>query len=150
MIPILLQVKQGTSLKELGLQFERNKKSIVLLIVNCSVAIVIISRIVILEANMTEALPIVIQLCAIGISEEILCRGIIYHEIDKGFQNRVISIIISSIIFAFLFHSGDTDLANLFIRLPLGLLFAVIRCYSGNVYNGIVMHIWYNSLMFIL
>lgn len=149
-IPILLQVKKGISLKDLGLQFVRDKKNIILLLVNSFAAIVIISRIVVLEANISEAVPIIIQLCAIGISDEILCRGIIYHEIENGFHSKIAAVIVSSIIFAFLFHSGDTDLANLVIRFPLGIIFAALRCYTGNVYNGIVMHIWYNSLMFIL
>lgn len=150
LIPVCLQLKKGTSIKELGLQLAKDKKNFILLIANGTVAIVIISRLVMLEGNISAAIPIVIQLCTIGISEEILCRGVIYHELEVGFQKKLISVIVSSIIFAFLFHSGDTDMANLVIRFPLGLILAIVRCFTGNVYSGVLMHIWYNTLMFIL
>lgn len=97
-----------------------------------------------------DAVPVVFQLCAIGISEEILCRGILYFEIKQGFHSNWLAIVLSSVIFAFLFHSGDTDLANLMVRLPLGVVLALLRSYTGNVYSSIIAHIWYNSWLFII
>lgn len=148
-IPVILHLKR-TSLMDLGLKFTADKKNLILFILNSSIVLVVFWQIIINAQSLEKALPVIIQLCIIGASEETLCRGIIYYEIDKGFHNKWISIILSSLIFAFLFHSGDTDLANLIIRMPLGIVLASVRCCTGNIYNSIIIHIWYNSLMFIL
>lgn len=148
-IPVLFQLRR-VSVRELGIKFSHDKKNIVILGINCFIVIILLGKLVLNFNSLLDALPIVFQLCTIGISEEILCRGIIYHEIESGFGNKWFAVILSSMIFAFLFHSGDTDLANLAIRFPLGLTLALVRCYTGNVYSSIMMHIWYNSWMFIL
>lgn len=147
-IPVLFQLRR-VSVRELGIKFSHDKKNIVILGINCFIVIILLGKLVLNFNSLLDALPIVFQLCTIGISEEILCRGIIYHEIESGFGNKWFAVILSSMIFAFLFHSGDTDLANLAIRFPLGLTLALVRCYTGNVYSSIMMHIWYNSWMFI-
>ncbi len=149
-IPIYIQIKHKTSINDLGLKGCWNRRSIILLCCNITIALVMFIKLIQEFSDLKSVIPIIIQLCAIGISEEILCRGVIYHEIDNAFHSKILSIFISSIIFAFLFHSGDSDFVNLVVRLPLGLAFAIMRCYTGNVYNSIVMHVWYNSLMFIL
>lgn len=149
-IPICIQVKNKTSISDLGLKIDWNKRNIMLLCSNITILLIIFVKLIQEASDLRSVAPVIIQLCAIGISEEILCRGIIYHEIDNAFHSKIVSVLISSVIFAFLFHSGDSDLANLLVRLPLGLTFATMRCYTGNVYNSIVMHVWYNSLMFIL
>lgn len=149
-IPIFMQRKKNTSMDDLGLHFVRDKKSMILLTVNVFIALAIFTRLFQTAHSLKEAVPVMIQLCVIGLSEEVLCRGIIYLEINQTFHNKLAAVLISSVIFAFLFHSGDSDSANLFVRLPLGFAFAVVRCYTGSVYNSIVMHVWYNSLMFIL
>ena len=149
-VPVLLQLKKKTSVIDLGLCFQYNWQSIVTLVINILFALTIFTKLVLVIESLSEAVPVIFQLCAIGVSEEILCRCVIYHEIEHAFHNKAATIFISAVIFAFLFHSGDGDLTNLLVRLPLGLIFAAVRCYTGNIYNSIVMHIWYNSLMFIL
>lgn len=149
-LPLWLQRKRGISREELGLKMQWNKKNMVILIVNSLFAVFLISKITLVNGNLDKTIPMVIQLAVIGVSEEILCRGIIFGEINLAVKNKLLSTIISSLIFAFLFHSGDSDTANLLIRLPLGLVLGGIRCYTGNIYNSVVMHIWYNTLMLIL
>lgn len=149
-IPVFMQRKNNTSMDDLGLCFVCDKKSMILLTVNVFIALAIFVRLFQSVHSLKEAVPVMMQLCVIGLSEEVLCRGIIYREINRTFHSQLAAVLISSVIFAFLFHSGDSDSANLFIRLPLGLAFAGVRCYTGSVYNSIAMHIWYNSLMFIL
>ena len=150
-LPVVSQLKRGTEKINLGLKLQKNKKNIIINTVNLCIMLLAFSYVFQqINLSLQEFLPMIIQLIAIGISEEVLCRGIIYYEIRNAFDNKIIAIVLSSLIFAFLFHSGDSDMANLIIRFPLGLILATVRCYTGNVYGSIEMHIWYNTIMLIL
>lgn len=149
-VPVMVQLKNKVSLEELGLKLKIDKKNIILITINLSVVGYMFYRIVILGKSWDSVIPVLLQLCAIGISEEVLCRGVVSYKINQIINSKLICVLISSLIFAFLFHSGDTDLANLLVRLPLGLILGAVRYYTGNVYNSIAMHIWYNAFMFIL
>lgn len=149
-IPIFLQKRKHMSMECIGVKWKNDRKNICILLVNICILAVCLGRLIVLYNNWSEVLPMIIQLCVIGISEEVLCRGIIYGEVHKATEKTWMAIIVSTFIFAFLFHSGDSDAANLFVRFPLGLIFALLRHYTGNVYSGAVMHTWYNTLMLII
>lgn len=150
MFPLLMEKRKKITLQDLGLKFEVNKKNIVLLIINLGLVVYSFYRMITSGGDLQRIIPVLIQLCVIGISEEVLCRGVIYYEIQKIVNKDILCIIISSLIFGFIFHSGDSDITNLLVRVPLGLLFGSIRHYTGNVYNSIVMHTWYNALVITL
>lgn len=147
-IPVAIKLRRkDVTLDDLGLIFHFNKKSVIPLLINGTIACFVIFKLFLAFGDAATALPVIIQLTAIGISEEILCRSVIFNEADKAFKNRIVTIILSSLIFAFMFHSGDSDAANLLVRVPLGIMFALMRHFTGNVYSSIGMHIWYNALM---
>ncbi len=147
LLPILLERNRKVSWQELGLKFEKSKKNVFFLALNLFVAIYSLYRMIISGGDLEKSLPIIMQMIVIGISEETICRGVIYHEIKSFLNKDLICVIISSLLFSFVFHSGDTDLANLLIRLPLGLVLGSARYYTGSIYNSIAMHIWYNALV---
>lgn len=150
-LPVIVQKLRGIGLKELGIKFVKKKRTLIMLAINLVIVIAVYTKVVyVMQLGVEELISMAIQLVVIGIAEETLSRGIIYYEIKNVFNSNVVAIIISSLIFAFLFHSGDGDLNNLLIRFPLGLVLALIRCHTGNIYNSVAIHVWYNSLMLIV
>lgn len=91
----------------------------------------------------------ILHILAIGISEEIMLRSIVYDEVHSKF-NTVISVIITSLIFAFIYHSGSDWQSNLLIRFPLGVILSILRIKTNNIYSSILFHSWYNMLVLIL
>lgn len=146
-LPVLFEKKRMVSWKDLGLAFEKSKKNVIMLAINLMVVAYAMYRMLVCGGELEKTIPIILQLIVIGISEETICRGVIYHEIKSCIGKEIWSVIISSLLFSFVFHSGDTDSANLFIRLPLGLVLGTVRYYTGNIYNSVAMHIWYNALL---
>lgn len=150
-VPVAVQRLRKIDFKDLGLKIKKYKRTFILLALNLITVVVVFVKVFSGRgAGAEECIAMMIQLTAIGIAEETLSRGIIYFEILNVFKSKAVAIIVSSLIFAFLFHSGDGDINNLLIRVPLGLVLALVRCYTGNLYNSIAMHVWYNSLMLIL
>ncbi len=149
-IPVLLECRKKATFKELGLVFEKNKKNMILLCINVIAALCMFGKLIFSEDSFGTVFPMLVQLSAIGISEEIICRSVLYHETKQVLKKDLWALIITSFIFAFLFHSGDSDMANLAVRVPLGLMLGSVRWYTGNVYNSILIHIWYNTAMLVL
>lgn len=64
---------------------------------------------------------VVIQFLAVALSEELLIRGIILFELRKFF-NDSFSIIVSSLIFAFVYHSNADMWINFLLRFGVSIL----------------------------
>ncbi|QSZ26622.1 CPBP family intramembrane metalloprotease [Aceticella autotrophica] len=80
---------------------------------------------------------------AVGLSEEILVRGVILKELKKIF-NVYYSIVIDALIFAFVFHANDNIEINLFIRFPLGLILGLIATRAKSIHPCVLLHWSYN------
>lgn len=83
----------------------------------------------------------------VALSEEFLTRGILIKKLSKTFT-PALCLIISSICFAFIFHSNVSMLMNLLIRLPLGLLLGFLYLKAKNLRTPILVHWVYNVLVF--
>ena len=70
----------------------------------------------------------------ISISEEVLFRYIIYTIIRKNHSYRS-TVLITSILFAFLLHMNYPLLDNLFIRMPFSIVFTMIATKLGLQYS---------------
>ncbi|MDO5649541.1 MAG: CPBP family intramembrane metalloprotease [Gallicola sp.] len=71
-----------------------------------------------------------IHFLAIGVGEEYLFRKIHFDYLkEKG--GVVFSLIVTSVLFAFLLHLNESFLSNLLIRFPLGILLGLIRIRWG-------------------
>ena len=147
-IPLLVKIKiDNKSLNDLGLVFIRNKK---ILTLNILILVAVIFSFCTSNAfNSSEIPAMILHILAIGISEEIMLRSIVYDEVHSKF-NTVISVIITSLIFAFIYHSGSDWQSNLLIRFPLGVILSILRIKTNNIYSSILFHSWYNMLVLIL
>ena len=150
-IPLLVKIKiDNKSLNDLGLVFIRNKKNIIILTLNILILVAVIFSFCTSNAfNSSEIPAMILHILAIGISEEIMLRSIVYDEVHSKF-NTVISVIITSLIFAFIYHSGSDWQSNLLIRFPLGVILSILRIKTNNIYSSILFHSWYNMLVLIL
>ena len=147
-IPLIVKVKyENKSFKELGLIYTSNKRNNILLALNMVVLMVMGVRFVTLDINSGEILTMFIHILCIGVSEEIMLRSVVFDEVGSKF-NKVITIIITALIFSFIYHSGSDLQSNILIRFPLGLILGFLRSKTNNVYNSIAFHTWYN--MFVL
>ena len=147
-IPLLVKIKiDNKSLNDLGLVFIRN---IIILTLNILILVAVIFSFCTSNAfNSSEIPAMILHILAIGISEEIMLRSIVYDEVHSKF-NTVISVIITSLIFAFIYHSGSDWQSNLLIRFPLGVILSILRIKTNNIYSSILFHSWYNMLVLIL
>ena len=83
----------------------------------------------------------------VAVSEEIMLRGILMDELEKVFGGKILCCILDGLIFAFVYHSSEPPLANLFIRFPLGFVLGYCRIKSGEIYSPIMLHWAYNMFV---
>lgn len=85
----------------------------------------------------------------IAIAEEIHFRGVQYEYLKKQY-GIIKTVIITSLLFAFLLHLNDGVMSNLLIRFPLGLVLGLIR-YRFGINECILFHWVYDLIaVFIL
>lgn len=90
-----------------------------------------------------------IHYLSVAVSEEVLARGVILYYLKQLFRLPV-AIIISALIFAFVFHSNSNQLMNLCVRFPLGLIFSLITERTKSILPSICLHWGYDVLVTIL
>lgn len=84
----------------------------------------------------------------VAVAEEILVRGIILYEAEKIFYSSNISILISSIVFALVFHSVDgVSIANLLYRIPFGIIMAILYKSTGSLCTSVTIHWIYDAIL---
>lgn len=81
-----------------------------------------------------------------ALSEEALARGVLFDRIEADF-GPVVGLAVTSIVFAFVFHSNEGFLANALIRLPLGVGLGAARVASGGIWIPTGLHFLYNSII---
>ncbi len=73
-----------------------------------------------------------LHFAVIGLGEELVFRGILLHRLQQR-MNSWLAILISAVVFAFVFHSGQPFLDNLSYRLLLGIVFGLIYLRTKNI-----------------
>ncbi len=86
----------------------------------------------------------------VAISEETILRGVIMNELLYFTQNRIVLCLANSIIFAFVYHSSEDFIANLFIRVPLGFVLSYVRLRQKSIYPSIMLHLLYNMFVSVI
>lgn len=147
-IPVIIKVKyENKSLNELGLIYTNDKKNLIILAINIGILLIVAYRFIGQNtADPVSLISMITHICIIGITEEVMLRSIVYDEI-RGKVNTVMTVIITALIFAFVYHSASDAQSNLLVRFPLGLILATLRAKTDNVYSSIVFHIWYNMMV---
>ncbi|MFD1900979.1 CPBP family intramembrane glutamic endopeptidase [Enterococcus termitis] len=95
-----------------------------------------------------QKIIIIIHFLMIAFAEEFFYRYFIFNIISQN-ARCVHTVIITSLIFAFVGHISEPFLDNLLYRLPLGILFSVIRVWSKSISVPTVIHAIYNLLIII-
>ena len=147
-LPLLFWVLiQHNTLQSLGLIYSPKKWSVVM----CSGMgmIVLISTCYLTNNDEIKitAFTICFHFLVVAISEEIIMRGIIMHEISRVSSNGVIICVVNAVVFAFVFHSNEDFLSNLVVRLPLGLILSFSKLKSKDIYLPIMIHWAYDMGM---
>jgi hypothetical protein len=142
-LPVLYEkVYEKESLYNIGLVYGRNRIYIFWMLVSFAILLASILRIYRIEQTLFFIL--VLHNFAVGLSEEILVRGVILTELKKIF-NVYSSIVIDALIFAFVFHANEDIKINLFIRFPLGLILALIATRAKSIHPCVLLHWAYNA-----
>jgi len=147
-LPVLYEkVYEKESLYNIGLVYGRNRIYIFWMLV--SFAILLASILSIYRIEQTLFFILVLHNFAVGLSEEILVRGVILTELKKIF-NVYSSIVIDALIFAFVFHANEDIKINLFIRFPLGLILALIATRAKSIHPCVLLHWAYNAAVVLI
>jgi hypothetical protein len=87
-----------------------------------------------------------LQTIAVAVCEEMWARGILFYVISKFTSNRIVMILLSSVIFTFLIHINRGFYNNLIYRLPGAVLMCVVYDRSKKLHYSILVHFVYNML----
>jgi len=91
--------------------------------------------------------PFVIHFLVIAIVEEVLIRGIITDRLKEVFINEWLAILISALIFSFVFHSRNGFVNGLIYHVPFALLMSLIYKKTGALEVPIMIHWIYNVVL---
>ncbi len=148
-LPLIMKIKvEKVPFQDIGLIYRKSKLSLGFIVTFSLILITLIIKSYTMELPI-PAFTIILSFMIVAIAEEIMLRGIIQHEVEKIF-NPVISVFITSLIFAFIYHSGGDVYDNLFIRFSIGLILGFIRLKTGSLYNSILFHWVYNIFVTIM
>ncbi|MDR3596028.1 type II CAAX endopeptidase family protein [Clostridium sp.] len=148
LIPIyILKFTDKLTFNDIGLSGFKNRKAIIM---NISILILFVSIVIYAQKfnTLISNYYVFIHFMFIGISEEILSRGIIIHILSRNLS-KIVSMIISSLIFAFILHSNEDILTNLIIRVPLGIILGSMYLYTKNLSSSILLH-WFYDVVVVL
>nr|WP_245341845.1 CPBP family intramembrane glutamic endopeptidase [Enterococcus rivorum] len=96
--------------------------------------------------NDSEGIAIIVSFIVVALTEEFYSRGVLYSEIERMW-GRQTAVLLSSFIFAFLFHSNSEFVVNLLFRLPIALLLGILRKKTNSIYIGSAVHYIYNIIV---
>ncbi len=127
------------SIKELGIGEIKNYEILCIL----SVISLMILYLYVDKSNLRIILliQVVLQNMGVAFSEEFFSKGILFFIGKKITSNKGVVVIISSIVFAFMFHSGDLFMTNLTYRFPMGIILGIIYLKTDNIYLPIILHV---------
>lgn len=137
------------NLHEIGLQYHASKKNNIVLIFNLMLLVTSFIMMFHLKMGTVYTLSIIISFLVVALTEEFMMRGIILNTLNEKLP-WILSALVSSVLFAFVYHSSDVDSVNLVWRFPLGFVFCVVTKCSGSIYQSAIMHFWVNIMVNIL
>lgn len=138
LFPILFLIRyKRMTLTKIGFTNRFNGLAMITLIISCSAIIYILYNYFSIAWNSF------IHFTVIGFGEELLFRGIMLVELCK-IMKPVLALFISSFVFAVVFHSGESFIDNITIRLFLGVTLGVIFLYTKNLWAVGFLHVAYN------
>lgn len=145
LVPALYEkfVKKKT-FEQIGLKLKKTKSNIVFFVINVVILCIAITTLYIIDIE--YELTILISFVFVAFSEELMMRGILLETLREKL-NWILSAIICSFLFAFVYHSGEDPIINLCWRFPVGFILCVIAKKTGSIYQGALVHLWLNILV---
>lgn len=147
-IPLAAQIIiQHNNFEVLGFVKKPKRWSV---IICAALSILVIVATAYIDKNLeTEisAMTIYVHFLAVAISEEVILRSVIMHEMKNLISNKFLLCVINAIIFAFVYHSSEDFLSNLLVRVPLGFALSYARLSSNDIYLPIALHWAYNMMV---
>lgn len=138
---ILLKKNYQVDLCELGVSFE-NKISILFELLIIFLFVVGVKYIL----NPPAYLSLVGSTIFVAVSEEFWARGCIFYLYGRMFKNKIIVLIISTLIFVFIVHVNRGIVENIIYRFPGALVMGLIYWRTGKIQYSIGFHFIYNIL----
>ena len=147
-IPLLYErLVKRKNMYQMGLVYKPTIINNLLIVIN--IIIFIFSVLLLFYVGVGEEITIIVSFLIVAFSEEFMMRGVMINTLNEKL-NVVYSVLISSFLFAFLYHSGDSDYINFIWRFPLGIIFALFRVKTESIYVSVLMHLWINILINII
>lgn len=83
----------------------------------------------------------------VAAGEEFVARGCLFYLLRKIARKESIVIILSTIIFVFIFHSNSSVIDNLIWRLPITILLSIVYSKTQSIVNSGLIHMTYNVIV---
>lgn len=136
---LILKRKNNINLYELGI-----KKFGILDYVLLSITVLFLSLFIVMNGDIKAFWEVACLQLFVSISEEFLIRGIICYLLLQLLHKKVWVVIISALVFGFVFHTGGDVVTNLLYRFPAGIVLAALALYTRKLYPSIMLHFVYN------
>lgn len=145
LIPLALKIfGEHKTLESLGYCAKPEKRSLLLC---AALGLIVLGETYLLTSRQllqVSAATICFHFFIVAVSEETILRSVIMDELQQLPLNRFFLCLVNAAIFAFIYHSADDFLANLLVRVPLGLVLSYARLKANDIYLPIMLHWAYN------
>ena len=132
------------TLKDIGLKKISWHESVIIIVILLALGTVIYKRGIIDSALAF----IILQQLIVCVSEEFWARGILICKLKQMKLSKLQILIVSSIAFAFLIHSGASLTENVIYRLPISIIFGLTFLSTGKLYLPIALHFLNNIIAY--
>lgn len=96
--------------------------------------------------NGDDFLLLVFHYLIVSLGEEYMYRDLMLNSLRSSYSVYV-SVILSSILFAFIGHINESIMINLVVRFPLGLILGWIASKTNSITYPIIIHTLYNLIV---
>lgn len=96
--------------------------------------------------NGGDFLLLVFHYLIVSLGEEYMYRDLMLNSLRSSYSIYV-SVILSSILFAFIGHINESIIINLVVRFPLGLILGWIASKTNSITYPIIIHTLYNLIV---
>lgn len=138
---IMMKKRCNASMSELGLVYQPVITTL-LIVGTLSTLIVILCY----HFQMLTIL-IILQNIFVASGEEFVARGCLFFLLRKILKNEIAVILVSTLIFVFIFHSNSGLSDNLIWRLPITIVLALLYSKTRSIVNTGLVHLTYNVIV---
>lgn len=139
---LLLKQLYTVSRKDLGIHYQPILSTGLLV-----GTVLCLGKILFLKDFSKDVILIIVQNIFVAIGEEFVARACLFYLLRKMTNSETLIVLISTIIFVFVFHSNSSLTDNLIWRVPITLLLSFLYSRTNSVINCSILHMVYNVLV---